>query len=100
MEVRQNEFSQNACVRVIIRIAKRYWAKLMTQPTGPLGDKPESEFERAGNAKELNLLQEFVLFLRENRKWWMIPILVSLALIAMLVALSATGAAPFIYSIF
>ncbi len=72
----------------------------MTHPNGPRDDGPESEFERAGNAKELNLLQEFVLFLRENRKWWMIPILASLALIAMLVALSSTGAAPFIYSIF
>ena len=60
----------------------------------------KNEFERAGTERELTLLQEFVLFLKENRKWWLIPIVVSLGLIAALVALSTTGAMPFIYTLF
>lgn len=63
-------------------------------------DERPSAFEEAANEPELSLVQEFVLFLKENRKWWLIPILCSLGLIALLVALSATGAAPFIYTLF
>lgn len=61
---------------------------------------PRNEFELAAGEKELNLVQEFILFLKENKKWWLIPILASLGLIAALVAISSTGAAPFIYTLF
>jgi hypothetical protein len=43
---------------------------------------------------------DLVVFLRENKKWWLVPILLSLAAIAGLVALSSTAAAPFIYTLF
>ena len=60
----------------------------------------KNEFEQAGDAKPLTLVQEFRQFIVENKKWWMIPILLSFALIGLLVVLSSTGAAPFIYTLF
>ena len=62
--------------------------------------KDKNDFEKAGDDLPPNLAQEFVLFMFENKKWWLIPILLSFALIGMLVVLSSTGAAPFIYSLF
>lgn len=59
-----------------------------------------SEFEKAGQERQMSLVAEFFAFVMENKKWWMIPIGVALALIGALVALSATGAAPFIYTLF
>jgi Family of unknown function (DUF5989) len=62
--------------------------------------KEKNEFEQAGEERPLTLVQEFMQFIVENKKWWMIPIVLSFALIGLLVVLSATGAAPFIYTLF
>ncbi len=59
-----------------------------------------NDFERLGQEKPLSLTGEFFLFIRENKAWWMIPIVLVLGLIGLLVALSSTGAAPFIYTLF
>jgi hypothetical protein len=48
----------------------------------------------------LPLYKEFFLFLKENKKWWLIPILLVLALMGVLVALSGSAVAPFIYPLF
>ncbi len=61
---------------------------------------PRNEFEQAGDEKPLTLVQEFLLFVTENKKWWLIPILLVLALVGVLAALAPTGAAPFIYTLF
>ncbi len=60
-----------------------------------------SEFERA--AKESNrggFFGEFLAFLRENKKWWLLPVVLVLMLFGVLVFLAGTGAAPFIYTLF
>ena len=59
-----------------------------------------SEFEKLDDEEQLSLVSEFVLFIKENKAWWMIPILLVLAMVGVLVALSTTGAAPFIYTLF
>jgi hypothetical protein len=61
---------------------------------------PQSEFERAGTEEQLSLVQEFLLFIVQNKKWWLTPILLALALVGLLVVLGSTGAAPFIYTLF
>jgi len=63
-------------------------------------DKQKTEFEKAGQEKQLSLVQEFLAFVTENKKWWLVPILLVLGLVGMLVALGSTGAAPFIYTLF
>ncbi len=62
-------------------------------------DDEKNAFEQAGRHKPPTLVQEFVRFIIEEKKWWMIPILLSLAVIGLLVILSTTGAAPFIYTL-
>ncbi len=59
-----------------------------------------SEFEQLGEEEQLSLIGEFWLFIVENKAWWMIPILTVLGLVGVLVVLSSTGAAPFIYTLF
>jgi hypothetical protein len=50
--------------------------------------------------KNPSFLREVFLFLRENKKWWLIPIVVVMLLMGVLTILGATGAAPFIYTLF
>ena len=60
----------------------------------------KTEFERAGEEPQLSLPQEFYLFVTQNKKWWMVPIVLAFGLLGVLVALTSTGAAPFIYTLF
>jgi hypothetical protein len=46
------------------------------------------------------MLREWWDFLRENKAWWLTPIVVVLLAISVLVILGATGAAPLIYTLF
>lgn len=46
------------------------------------------------------LISDFWAFMRENAKWWLLPILVVFALLGVLLALMGTGAAPFLYTLF
>ena len=59
-----------------------------------------NSFEAAQSAPQLSFTAEFLLFLRDNKKWWLTPILLVMLLITVFAWLSATGASPFIYSIF
>lgn len=47
-----------------------------------------------------NLVTEFWQFLAHSKKWWLLPIVVILLMFGVLVFLSGTAAAPFIYSLF
>ena len=47
-----------------------------------------------------NLLVEYWNFLRDNRKWYLIPIVIALLLLGMLVFVAGSSAAPFIYTMF
>ena len=58
------------------------------------------QFEKLSKEKRPGLIAEFWFFLKHNKKWWLIPILVILFLLGLLVILSASPAAPFIYSLF
>lgn len=59
-----------------------------------------SEFESLDDERPLSLVGEFWLFLREEQKWWLAPIIAVLLLVGAAIALHATGAAPFIYALF
>ena len=64
------------------------------------GTSDTSSFEAQRDQAQLSLGHEFLLFLRDNKKWWLLPILLVLLLVTALVTLTSTGAAPFIYSLF
>jgi hypothetical protein len=61
---------------------------------------PTNEFERAAQEKPLSLPQEFLLFLKENKKWWLLPIVLVLGAVGVLAFFAGTGAAPFVYTMF
>jgi hypothetical protein len=58
-----------------------------------------TEFEQQAQEDQPGLLREFWEFLRYNKKWWLLPILLILLLLGVLIALAGTGAAPFIYPV-
>ena len=65
--------------------------------------KPPSEFEKlaaSGEGERLGFLGELWAFLRDNKKWWLLPIVVVLLLFGVLVLASSSGLAPFIYTLF
>lgn len=62
-------------------------------------DQQPTAFESAGD-EQLSLLAEFWLFLKEEKKWWLTPIILVLLAVGTLAALTSTGAAPFIYTLF
>jgi hypothetical protein len=50
---------------------------------------------------KLALAKEFWLFLRQNKKYWLLPIIIVLLLLsALLIFAQSSALAPFIYSIF
>jgi hypothetical protein len=47
------------------------------------------------------IFKEFLLFLRQEKKWWLVPFVVILLLLGMLLVFAPTSPlAPFIYSLF
>ena len=50
-------------------------------------------------AKRASLASEFIAYLMENKKWWMIPIILMVLLLALALILTATPAAPFMYTL-
>jgi Family of unknown function (DUF5989) len=61
---------------------------------------PPTAFEKAGQETPPSLIAELRYFIFENKKWWLIPILLAMSLVGLLVVLGSTGAAPFIYTLF
>ena len=59
-----------------------------------------TEFESTAHGRRTNLLVEFWDFLKYNKKWWLLPILLILLGLAALVVLGGTGAGQFIYTLF
>ena len=61
----------------------------------------ESEFERAAAERpRTGLWRELWGFLKQNKKWWLLPLVITLLIFGLLVFLSSTGVAPFIYTLF
>jgi Family of unknown function (DUF5989) len=47
-----------------------------------------------------SLLKEFWLFLKENKKWWLLPLVLTILLLGVLVFLAGSPMAPFVYTLF
>jgi hypothetical protein len=65
-----------------------------------LDSTAESEFENLSDSADPGIVREFLEFLRDNKKWWLAPILIVTLLLVGLVFLTASPAAPFIYTLF
>ena len=67
-----------------------------------MSNDPENKpnLDQLAQAPQPSLMAELIDFLKHNKKWWLLPILLMLGLFGILMALAATGAAPFIYTMF
>ena len=61
---------------------------------------PPSEFESAAAQAKTSLVRDFFGFLGQNKKWWLLPLIVVLVGLGALAILGGTAAAPFIYTLF
>lgn len=49
----------------------------------------------------MEFLREFFLFLKERKKWWLIPLILIFLILGVLIFLTSSSAlAPFIYTLF
>lgn len=62
-------------------------------------DESGDFIEQAEQAQQ-GFLRELVQWLRYNKKWWLAPVVVLLLAMGVLVILSSTAVAPFIYTLF
>ena len=64
-------------------------------------DEPQptqrNEFQDHAAKKRTGFLGELWSFLRHRKKWWLLPILIALAILGALILLGGTTLAPFIY---
>ena len=63
-------------------------------------DQNPNEFEKANQQTQTGIVKEFIAFLRENKKFRLIPLLLAFLAIGALLILGGTAAAPFIYTLF
>ena len=71
-----------------------------SEPAVEQTDDPAARFERLAEQPQQGLIREFAAFLRENKKWWLTPILLALLLQMVIAYFAASPAAPFIYTLF
>ncbi len=57
------------------------------------------DFEREASAQQ-GIVREFLEILLHNKKWRLTPIILVLLLVTVLIVLSGSAAAPFIYTLF
>ncbi len=73
----------------------------MVNDESKAGSAPESAaepLEEFGDESRPSIVQEFYWFLRENKKWWLIPLIVMFVVLGLLLLASETPLAPFIYT--
>jgi len=64
------------------------------------GESKPNDFDREAQAPRPGLLREFWEFLKHNKKWWLLPIVIVLLIIGLLVVLAGTGVGALMYTVF
>ena len=59
-----------------------------------------NDFASTAEERRAGLFGELTAFLLENKKWWLLPIILVLLGVMGLVLLGGTAVAPFIYTLF
>ena len=65
-----------------------------------MNEQKPNDFEQAHQEQQVGIVKEFIAFLGENKKFWLIPLLLAFLAIGALLILGGTAAAPFIYTLF
>lgn len=59
-----------------------------------------NDFSRQADTATPSLVREFVAFLRHNKKWWLAPLILVMLMFGVILLMSSSVAAPFIYTLF
>ena len=60
----------------------------------------DDDLEQLVKQPRPSVLAEFWGFLKHNKKWWMLPLLVMFLILGILILLGGTAVAPFLYPLF
>ncbi len=60
----------------------------------------DSDFQALASEERSSFVRELGRFAMQNRKWWLVPLIVVLLGIGLIIVLGGTAAAPFIYTLF
>jgi hypothetical protein len=72
-----------------------------SRPAAPSSIQPAPAPPDDEADENVSLLTEFFWFIRDNKKWWLIPLaIVFLALVGLIFLSANPATAPFIYSLF
>jgi len=63
-------------------------------------EKQQDGFSTMATQHRTGLFRDFWDYMKQHKKWWMLPILIMLLLVGALIILGSSAAAPFIYSLF
>ncbi|SIO31071.1 hypothetical protein SAMN05444166_3686 [Singulisphaera sp. GP187] len=64
-------------------------------------ENPKTDsLDELAQSSQPGLAAELLDFLKYNKKWWLLPILLVLGVFGVLLAMASTAAAPFIYTLF
>ena len=58
------------------------------------------DFALQAQTSQPGIISETVSWLRNNKKWWFLPVIITLLFVGMLVILGGSPLAPFIYTLF
>jgi len=64
------------------------------------GSEAQGDLLSQADSPAPGFLAEFFLYLRQTRKWWLIPIVIILLLASALLFISSSAVGPFIYPLF
>ena len=57
-------------------------------------------FEQQAQKRSSGVIAEMFHFIRNSKKFWLVPLIIVLLLVGVIVILGSTALAPFIYTIF
>ena len=60
----------------------------------------KTKFEKAGQETAPTLVKQLGQMLRQNKKYWLVPLIVGLLVFGVILVLGGTAIAPFIYTLF
>jgi len=72
----------------------------MSNDNNTTGPDDHEDFTHEAEQERIGIVAEFWDFLKHNKKWWLLPILIVILGIGLLIVLGGSAAAPFIYPLF
>jgi hypothetical protein len=60
----------------------------------------QENFRKLSRRRNDSIVGELWRFMKQNKKFWLLPILITIAIVGVLIVLAGSAAAPFIYPLF